>query len=995
MPVIADPRYTQQSIVGPSLNLPDMPDPGPSPSALDVAAAAARQATMAGSAYARWANQDPEDRAAPPPDFDALDHIDGYEQYADNFIEARTPAEVEGIKSRIREERSDREVLARAGLGGPAVEIGMNLVDPSFLVAIAVPELAIAKIGRVGRAVQAGFEGAAVAATYEAGMQATQETRTGTQSAFTIGGGALLGGLLGALARRVPPAELRPTVEAVRSEVGAAAVRGPTTLADESLAAGGEALAQVARRVPFAETDLSRIMRSESVEARTALQEFADVAPVLEKNLEGRATPTSVESLIARHEGAVADFVEEMKRLWREYRGRPLADGERRLSRTEFESEVARAARREDFSPTPEAGRAASFLRSRVFDPLKTQAQHLSLLPPDSEINLFARSYYRRMYDRAAIRARRTEWDRLLTEHYQGKGHDLGEARALAEDITRRILGTDRGLANFHIRTTVPDAGPMHDRVLDIADEVIEPFLVHDPIKVAGAYVREMAPQVEIARRFGDKDAKAAMGRIRDEYDILRARALVETPPEQLAARLDRLQTEERDVLEALTRIRDRLYGRAGALGPGSSEGQRVAADVLRGWRNFVAAGKLGMTALTGGTQDLARIVAQYGFLPTISRLAHLVGSPAFRQLSKANARRLGVAVEVALARRVQLAADGAITEGWTEKLAAVTFKASGLNHVTDLWRTLSATLIEDKILEAAGDVAAGRALAPGVRTHLASLGLDQDALRRVADQAARHGSEAEGHRMGGSMQWTDSAVAEAYDAAIVKEARTVVMQPGVADRVWWADSEIGRTLGQLKAFSLASPLKLAVTPVQLVGQHRYAEAARFVGTMMAGGYLVHVLRQLAAGREPTTDPTAAAGEAFVESGLGGVLPDMVSPFARRFGLFGESARYSDRNVTSAIGGPAVGTFTDLYDVLYNRTAHGLSAADLQAIRRLMPMQNLWWMRRMINALEGETAEALGLPGATSQGFGERMAETVPLAATARRGGTGTGQLQQ
>ena len=149
--------------------------------------------------------------------------------------------------------------------------------------------------------------------------------------------------------------------------------------------------------------------------------------------------------------------------------------------------------------------------------------------------------------------------------------------------------------------------------------------------------------------------------------------------------------------------------------------------------------------------------------------------------------------------------------------------------------------------------------------------------------------------------------------------------------------------------------------------------------------HLHAAFRQLAAGKEPATDPAAAAGEAFAESGLGGILPELVSPFARRFGILGESARYSDRNVTSTFGGPAVGSFVDLYDVLYNRTQGGLSAADLQAVRRLLPLQNLWWARRAINALEGETAEALDLKGAEPMTFGAsrwnrgRLSAVMPI----------------
>jgi len=993
MPFIRDPRYTG-AIVGPMRPLPELA-PEPEESALDVLAAASRQATIVGAAYQRITTPDPDDVDWIPDNFDALDHVAGYEDWAESFIDARTPGEVAGIKRRIDEELRDRATLARAGLGGPVAEIGMNLLDPTFLVAIAVPELALAKVGRIGRATQAAFEGAAVASAYEIGQQSLQETRTAAESGFTIAGGALLSGILGSLVRRVPRAELEPVREAIRSEIGAATVRPVTTLERESLAAGGRQYAQAVGKVPLAETDLQRILRSESIEARTTLQELAEVVPVLEKNVAGDATPTSVESLLFRHEGRVADFIVELKRQWKAYRGRELQPGEQRLARDEFESAVAYEARRSDRDVVPEIGRAASYLRQRVFDPLKTQAQKLGLLPPDSEIDLFAESYFMRMYSRDAIRARRPEWDDLLTAHFQRKGIERAEARSLTEEITRRILGTDRGLANFNIRAPVKDAGPLFERVLDIPDELIESFLVSDPARVASAYVREMAPQIEITKRFGDKDMTDAFQRIRDEYGILRTRAAGDFGKKDHTARLDALQREEREVVDALLRVRDRLYARAGTVNVDASQGYRVAVDMLRGWRNLVAAARLGTAAITGGTQDLFRIVAQFGFMPTIGKLTRLLGSRQFRQLSKANARRLGVAAEVALARRVQIAADGAITEGWTQLLAESTYRLSGLNHVTDLWRTLAATLIEDRILAAATAVASKHSLSAGLRTQLASLGLDGDMLRRIDVQARQHGENLEGIRTSRSMFWIDGDAGNAFDAAIIKASRTLVMQPGAADRVWWADSELGRTLGQIKSFALAAPTRLAVTPFQLLGQRRYAEAARFVGTMMVGGYLAHALRQLAAGKEPVSDPVAAIGEAFAESGLGGILPDLVSPFARRFGVLGESARYADRNVTSAFGGPAVGSFVDLYDVLYNRTANGLSARDLQAIRRLLPLQNLWWLRRAINAVEGETAEAMGLAGATPQTFGERAVETKPLPGAAERGGTGTGQLVQ
>lgn len=991
MPIIEDPRFTGRaiagSIVGERLDAPEVDREQP---LLDVLAAAARQSTIAGAAYERFTNRDPDGPDAPP-GFDALDHIAGFEFDAHRFVEAETPAEVEGIKRRLNAERADRVTLARAGLGGPAAEIGLNLLDPSFLAAAAVPELAFAKAGRLASSVNAAIKGGAGASAYEFGMQNLQEDRTALESIVNIGGGALLSGVLGSLTRYVPEPERLALNEAIRSEVGAATVRRPTTLAAESFATGGQTLAKVAGKVPFAETDLGVVMHSQSTAARVTLQELADVVPILEKNVAGIATPTSVEAFVLRHEGRVADFADYLKRAWVKYRNHtPAAE---RLTRSDFEASVAGAARRGDADLVPEIAEGAKYLRARVFDPLKVEAQKLGLLPKDIEL-IGAESYFRRMYNREAIRNARGEWDAILSRHFMRQGGSAVEAKAAADDVTRKILGADVGQANFATTVSVPTAGPLLNRVLDIPDELIERFLVSDPLRVAQSYVREMAPQIEVTKRFGDKDMLAAFDAIRDEYGILRERARAALGTANPAKALTKLQDEEQRVLNALARVRDRVYGRAGRLGPESSAKERKAVEVLRGWRNIVGSAKLGGAALTSGAMDLARIVGEFGFLPTFSRLVKFASSPTVRKLSKAKARRLGAAVEVALARRVLIASDGAVTEGWTHGLANGVYRWSGLNHLTDFQRTLAASLFEDEALKVAAELAAGKALRPFARTRLAALGLDEDALRRVAEQAKRYGGSMDGVRVSGSSHWDDAELAAVYDAAILKESRILVFEPGAADRPWWMDREAGRVIGQLKAFTLAAPLRLTITPFQMIGQGQYLAAARLVGALLVGGYLTHVFRQLAAGREPTTDPRQAAAEAFYESGVGGILPDLLSPLGRRFGLWGESARYSDRNVLTAYGGPSVGTFGDLYDLAFNRTANGMNARDLHLLRRLLPYQNLWYLRRAINALEGEAAEAMDLQGAELTNFGERVTRTVPMLPTAERGPTGTGALQ-
>lgn len=987
MPLIADHRFLQSAVVGPVRDDLFAPTAAPeeAPSALDTASAISRQTMFPGAAY-EFLSTARDPKAAPaPPGYDPLNDIAGFEDEAHRFVGADSPAEVQSIKQRIGDARTDQDTLRRAGIGGTAATIAFNLLDPTFLAAAAVPELAVAKYFRISRAIIGAARGAAGAAGYEAAMHAVQDDRTLGTSAINIGAGALLGGVLGPILQRRIPADVNTALrDAVlrdlappRSEVGAASASAPaTTLAQETIARGGRKLEALSGGVPLTRTDEQVVLHSSSVEARRVLQELADVSPILEKHVEGIPAPTAVELLVDKHSSRVADFVDQLNKAWVEYRAR-VPSGER-MSEADFRAAVASSARNADEHAFPEVAESAKYLRSRVFDPLKVEAQQLKLLPEGVE----ATGYFMRMYDRNAIRRDRSTWNNLLVGHIMRGGNvDLAEARSIAEDVTRNILGLDVGQANFNVRSFMPNAGPLHERTLNIPDNLLEKFLVNDPVKVAGAYVRELAPQIEVTKRFGDKDMTSAFQRVKDEYDVLRAR-------ETDSKKITKLSDNETQSLEALARVRDRIYGRAGRLSPTAGQGARTAVAIARGWRNFVASARLGVAALVSVPQDTARIMAQHGFANTMGKVLKLASSPDFRALSKAQARRLSASIEVAMSRRVTVAYDGAATEGWTQALANGVYKWSGLNHWTDFGRTLSVTLLEDQVLKLAES---GKPLTGWTKTSLAQLGIGDEELKGIAAEFAKHGGEVDGTRVSGSANWDDAALADRYDAALLKEARRLVKQPGAAHKVWWMDTETGKVVGQLKSFALSLPMSYAMPAAQMIGQGQAVRSARFVGYMMAGGAVAHVLRSYAAGKLPAQDPQTLAFEAFNEAGLAGVLPDLVSPLARRFGVVGESARYSDRNVLSTFGGPALGALGDAYDLAMNRTANGMSASDLHMLRRLLPYQNLWWLRRGINAVEGESAEQMGLKGAEGKDFGTRVIETTPLLPPNQRGGTGTG----
>jgi GNAT superfamily N-acetyltransferase len=118
--------------------------------------------------------------------------------YRDNFVGDREPAETRWRMSRIDKDEERRKRIDASGWTGTLLEIASGAASPSNF----IPGMAIVRGVRGGvSALRSGVAsgalmGGAMAAD-ELVLQGTQETRTWEESAFAIGGGAVLGSVLG------------------------------------------------------------------------------------------------------------------------------------------------------------------------------------------------------------------------------------------------------------------------------------------------------------------------------------------------------------------------------------------------------------------------------------------------------------------------------------------------------------------------------------------------------------------------------------------------------------------------------------------------------------------------------------------------------------------------------------------------------------------------------------------------------------------------------
>lgn len=990
MPMRDDFRFNQSGLMTGRADYAPMTQTIEEPGALEVLTAASRQMNTAGALAERFLyNRDPD--LPEDANFDPADNLAGFEDerpdVLSKLLRAQSPSEMAGIKNRIRTENADRDVLARSGAAGVFSGLGFGLVDPTFMVSAAVPEIAIAGRIRTARAISEARRGLVGAGAYEGVLQNTQETRTATEGGANIALGVLASAALGGIARRVPKAELNAALKAADSAdstVGAAAVRQAGTLEQETLVAGG--LSKAMSKTPIISTDADILMNSDSALVRSITHDLVDIPGMTKGDLEGIARPPSVELNVQAYNAPLADFMDEGLHGYSQYAKRvPKAQ---RLSKDEYIATISDAARNADVAAIPEAQKAVSMLR-KIFDDPYQYAKKAGLVAEDALLG--AKSYFMRMYDQDVIRNNLVQWKQVLENHFMKDGAELAEVRAAVNDVTDKILHNDVGQSNWSTQITVANSGRLKGRTLDIPDELIKPFLVNDPFKVAKAYIRDLAPKVEMHKRFGDIDMKQQFDNIKANYAVKEAKITDSalTVPQKNEA-IKKLAKDRTEAENALIRVRDRVLGTAGRLSPSATDKARDWTRRIRKWRDYVASVKLGGVALTGGMMDTARIAAQYGFAPTIAKMAKLVSSADLRQVSAAGARRAGAMVEVAMARRVDIAAEGSVSEGWARSLANGMYKYTGLSHIMDFNRMLGASLFEDTVIRASQKIGAGKALSKYETGKLASLGLGTDELKAIAKQVEQFGDQIDGVNVSGSAHWTDSALAQRYDRAVLKESKQIVQEPGAADRVWWMDNEVGRTLGQIKTFSLSSAQRLMTPGLQMAGAggaDGWTRFARFSGYMLMGGYLTHVLRSALSGKEPETSVKGALGNAMTESGLMGIMPDILdspsrlltnSEFGKQVGMgefFGRT-KYADRNPMAGFLGPAVGAMGDVGTTVSGALSGKFTEKDLHNIRRNLPLQNVWFMRRPINALEGEAAEAMGLPGHDVANFGERLTRT-------------------
>lgn len=777
---------------------------------------------------------------------------------------------------------------------------------------------------------------------------------------------------------RLAALEPQPIVSAPGdSTAGAMQVGADVTLKDISLARGGRVLGKALGW--FAPG--SRVLRSPSLEVRKATLSLVETPEMLEMNVptqqrpEGLATPPSVETILKRWEGKWAQGFAARDELYRQYRAREVSRVEP-LDRKQFNEQVSHAMRRGDVHTVPEIQKAAQETRRLVFDPLKAEAQKMGLLPPQDQLSLggTAEGYLMRQYNRAAIQADRTAWHTLLRDGFRAQNVDTAEADTIAHQVTRNLLGSEMGLIDLNdvvFKDVVPQSGRLQARTLLLPDQVLEKYLVNDIDSLSHSYLKSLAPQVEITRRFGDRSMQETFKSVTDEYEVLMQRELAAGNSDGANKLSDRLRADLRD----LAAMRDRMYGIFGVPSDPRGWWQR-AGRVIRSVNAFRLLG----TATWSHIPDAANVVMRHGLPGTMAAAAKLSTSLEALKLNRVEMHRLGTALDmVHNSTAAQLGEFGVESNYKFQKFLNRGTRAFTIATLETPWiasiKAVAGAVAHDQILETAERAAGGGRIAGNERIRMNQAGLSQEVLERIAAQYQKYGRQVNGLRFGMSDKWDDPIAQQTLEAAVNRAAEASTLSPSKGDTPLWTSSEIGKSIFQFKTFGAVAIRKVLIPLAQGLA-HADLRSAQGLATLVAAGAATYTMKQLLSGQPIEKNPTRYALEVLDKSNLLGWTGEYFYPMLWQAGMQNFS-RWGDRQTWETLGGPVAGSAVDAWDLRIPAKVRGqmsssydpaqahFSRSDIHRIRRMLPGNQIWYLRQAVNTMEGKVGDSMGLPPAS------------------------------
>ena len=521
-------------------------------------------------------------------------------------------------------------------------------------------------------------------------------------------------------------------------------------------------------------------------------------------------------------------------------------------------------------------------------------------------------------------------------------------------------------------------------------------FIETDIMSITRGHLTAMTPELVLKKEGFDME-RIILG-VEDDYRTLRA--------EQEALGTKKSDRELRKLIKEEKKVKDRLIGVYQTLNndyrrPSDPTGLLNQARLVFQQYNIMRMlGSMTISAIT----DLGNFISHVG-------LRQFAGS--FRTLSKLGwdmtkeqSRKMGLVAELVTASRLNALAMsddfgpnmGAAARFMANRSREFSF-ATAMNHWNAGWKELAILAYSDEIVRTANrvykahmrrhtyDVDTGdwydktgkiikNPISKNRAAKFAANGLDEQTFTEIAGAYAKYGQDVNGVHILNIDKWVDDnglplKTAENLMDILMKQADMAIVTPGSGDLPLMMRTPVGSVIGQFKSFSFTAINRIMIPNMQRLSM---GDPSAAVGMAMQFGLgtAVYGLKMHGMGREDQIDTSwqNLVNESFMRSGYFGILAD-VNAISHKLsrgqlsvaGLVGggEMSRYFSRSFAGDIIGPSFSTLQDAGRMFGSVFSGDFNKGDLSAARRMMPYQNLYWIRRQLSNAEEWAAEEMGL----------------------------------
>lgn len=562
---------------------------------------------------------------------------------------------------------------------------------------------------------------------------------------------------------------------------------------------------------------------------------------------------------------------------------------------------------------------------------------------------------------------------------------DLSEAElaARADEIIDRILSTPDGRFNYDVAsdkwapkgaqsTTALPRGALHSREFAIPTAEVRDFVVRDIEHVLSGHLRTMLPDIELTRRFGDADMEKVIKSIREEYNAKIAALGTGPKAEKEAARLHAMaQSDIEDVAAMRDRVRN-IYGWTGD--PSGRRAHAVARDV----RNVTSMASLGTAPINSLTDFGVQAAFRYGLGHVfkdqwIPFTKSLMGLSDVGKIARQQAKEMGIGVESAngLARLnfsdvIDNYKPGNSFSRGLSYLGDRFHMVNLLGPFTDYAKFWAFVPAQAEFGRTAARIAAGKGSTKDI-ARMADASIPIPMAKKIAAEIEKHGVTVDGVRFANAGAWGDAEARRVFETAMNREVDILVTTPGMGDKPLWLSGPVGSVIGQFKSFTAGAHERVLIANLQ----KRDADTLQGMIAALGMGAISYAMYSIATGKKPSDRPQDWIKEAVDRASLMGWFSEankVASKFtggqADVFRLIGADRPLTRRAFNSPVAellGPGYSLAEGVGKAIVHGATGDFTGGDLHRLRKVLPGQNLFYLRSLLDEVEAGSANAFGL----------------------------------